>query len=204
MTDGLTITGGWQLINRSVAVMIAGLDCGNFVVAADGTLFVPFGSDPDGLFTPSYLNSVSDPRSTNPALVTFNITVGSDTITVYVPLLIGYAYASKGRLLRPGTEQETKTPQGPPLGKKRRTHRAAALLKGAQGISFTCDNNIFDLAKFTDAGGNVLTRDTLFSGVYRKEIDDNWSFDSMLSWQITRPYPCTIVALSGFIETNET
>lgn len=204
MTDGLTITGGWQLINRSVAIVIAGLDCGNFIVGSDGTVFVPFGSDPDGLFTPSYLNSVSDPRSTNPALVTFNITVGADTITVYVPLLIGYPYTSQGRLLRPISEQEVKTPQGPALGKKRRTHRVGALLHSAQGISFTCDNNTLDPANFTDPGGNTLTKDTLFSGVYRKEIDDNWSFDSMLAWQITRPYPCTIVALSGFIETNET
>ncbi len=113
MTDGVTLNGNWTLPGVLVDVCIAGLDCGTISANTDGSLFVPFGADPDGIFTASYLNMVSNPNSTNPALTTFNITNGaSEVITVSVPVLVGYSYPSVGQLLRPTTEQQTKSPLG--------------------------------------------------------------------------------------------
>ena len=208
MTDSITISGGWQLIGQYVAIVIAGLDCGTYQLDKFGEATVPYGSDPDGLLSPNYLNSVSDSTSTNPALVSFDITNGSDeTITVYVPVLIGYAYTSTGKLMRPILESQAKDPQGTSLGKKRRIFDIAVLFTNAQGVSFgtndsTANTNMQD-ANFYDNRNVAYTKDHLFTGVYWGSINDSDSYDGQLIWKITRPYPCVINAISVFINTSE-
>ena len=206
MTDGVTFNGLWSLAGDSVAVVVAGLDCGNYTIGPAGTIFVPFGSDPDGLFTAGYLNSVSDNASPHPALTSFVVTntATGETITVYVPVVIGYPFVSKGQLLRPQTEQQLRTPQGGGVGKTRRVHWYGALLKGAQGVSFGTDlTGTLDAAPLIDGGGNILTKDTLFSGVLAAPLDDRPSFDGRIAWEISRPYPCTVVGLTSFLEVSE-
>lgn len=204
MTDGVTINGNWSAPGASMAVVIAGLDCGNFTVGTDGSIFVPFGSDPNGLMTAGYLNSVSDPDSTNPSVVPITVTNGSgDTLTAYVPILVGYTYTSQGMPLRPVLDDQVKTPQGPGLGKTRRAHWLGALLTNAQGISFISTTGVALPAQLTDGGENLLTNDTLFSGVYAAPIDDNSSYDGIVGWIFTRPYPGVVNALTGFLETSE-
>lgn len=58
--DGQTVVfyGYWHLLGRTVSVFVAGLDCGDYVVASDGSVTVPFGAC-DGLFTLAYLESIS-------------------------------------------------------------------------------------------------------------------------------------------------
>ena len=203
MTDGLTITGGWQLTNRPCAIMIAGLDCGNFIIKNDGTAFVPFGADPDGLLTPSYLNSVSDPNSTNPALVSFNITVGSDTITVYVPVLIGYVYVSQGQTLRAKTETVTKSPTGGATGKLRIVQNYAASLVNTVGLQVGTLFSNTQPMPFKQPNQTALTHDQMFSGVIFSGLNDSHTYDGQLCWQVTRPYPCTIVSLNAYIDFEE-
>ncbi len=204
MTDGVTITGGWQLVNRNVAVVIAGLDCGNYTLASDGTVFVPFGSDPDGLFTPSYLNSVSDPRSTNPALVSFSITDGGgDTLTVYVPVLIGYAYSSFAQVLRPKGEQIIKSQSGGGTGKRRRIYNYAMLLNNAVGLQVGTNSANSEPAQFRQLNDTLLTHDQMFSGIFYSALNDSHSFDGQLFWMVTRPYPCTILSVNSFMYVEE-
>lgn len=209
MTDGITLNGLSYVPGALLAVVIAGLDCGNFTVAIDGSIFVPFGTDPDGLMTAAYLNAVNNPLATDNALVPISIVNSStsETIIVYVPVVIGYPYISQGQVLRPGTEAQVKSPQGPALAKKRRVHNFGVLLAnavgGTAGVTFSTDDNPGHLAKFRTDGGTLLTCDTPFNGVWWNDMDDHDSYDGQITWTVSRPYPCTVVALTGFIETAD-
>ncbi len=204
MTDGVTLNGNWTLPGVAVDVCIAGLDCGTITANQDGSIFVPFGADPDGLFTAGYLNQVSNPNSTNPALATFSITNGaSDTLTVSVPVLVGYSYRSVGWCLRPTTEGQVKSPMGGATGKRRRMERAGLELINAQGLAIGNKIGNTDTVQFKDAGLNTTTKDVLFSGVMQLTVRDSNSYDGQLYWEITRPYPCTITAVTTFLETEE-
>ena len=204
MTDGVTLNGNWTFGGMAVDVCIAGLDCGTITANPDGSVFVPFGADPDGLFTAGYLNSVSNPNSTNPALATFNITNGAgDILTVSVPVLVGYSYSSVGWCLRPTTEGQTKSPLGGAVGKKRRMQRAGFEFINAQGVAIgNKQGNTFPI-QFKDTGVNATTKDVLFSGIMQQTISDTSSFDGQLYWEVTRPYPCTIVSVTTFLEIEE-
>ena len=204
MTDGVTLNGNWTLPGLSVDVCIAGLDCGTIVSNIDGSLFVPFGADPDGLFTASYLNMVSNPASTNPANTTIVITNGAgDVVTASVPVLVGYSYPSVGHLLRPTTEGQIKSPLGAGVAKRRRMHRAGFEFINAQGVSIGNQHGNTDVIQFKDAGLTTVTRDVLFSGIMQLPVRDSNSYDGQLYWEITRPYPCTIVSVTTFLEIEE-
>ena len=51
----ITIYGLWHLYNTMVTAYIGGLDCGDYLVAVDGSIIVPYGSDVGKLMTPAYL-----------------------------------------------------------------------------------------------------------------------------------------------------
>lgn len=205
MTDGVTLTGNWTLPGVPLDICIAGLDCGTVVSdSGDGSVFVPFGSDPDGLFTASYLNSVSNPNSTNPALTTLTITNGAgDTLTVSVPVLVGYSFNSAGQCLRPTTEGQIKSPMGGGVAKRRRMHRAGLELVNAQGLAIGNRHGNTDFVQFKDNGLNTTTHDILFSGIMQLPVRDSNSYDGQLYWEVTRPYPCTIVSVTTFLEVEE-
>lgn len=198
---GLTLSGMWTIPNASVAVVIAGLDCGTFSVALDGTVTVPWGSDPDGLLQPSYLIGVSAPLGSNPSLTPLTLSDGTYTNIVYVPVVIGYPYSSIGQLPRPMGEAQIKSPQGAGLGKTRRVHWVSALFQSAQGVLIGASSG--REIQFSDSGENVSTHDHLFTGVWAQTIDDSYGFDGQVTWAINRPYPCTVVSLNTFLETQE-
>jgi hypothetical protein len=56
--DGVKLCGLGTLEGQTVAAFIAGLDLGDYVVE-DGSIFVPYGSDADHLFTLAYLRNMS-------------------------------------------------------------------------------------------------------------------------------------------------
>lgn len=206
MTDGVTFQGMWTMPTATVAVSVAGLDCGNFVVNADGTVFVPFGSDSGGQFTANYLNAVSNSLSTDPALMAISITDGDgDTIIVYVPVTIGYPFTSQGLTTRPMIENQIKSAEGSGLAKKRRLQEFGMLLENAQGLSVGGDFQHLELQVFTanNVDDSPISLGARFTGVYWQKLNGNWDFDGQIAWQITRPYPCTVSAVSGFIETDE-
>lgn len=62
--SNIVLYGFHYLIGESLSVMIGGLDCGDFTVAAGGTLTVPLGSDAGGLLTEAYLLELTNSGST--------------------------------------------------------------------------------------------------------------------------------------------
>lgn len=119
------------------------------------------------------------------------------------PVAIGYAYPSQGQILRAIAPQEAGAQNGPALGKTRRTHMYSALLQKAQGVSFGTDFSATRPAQLRSKGGIPLPLTTLFSGVHQDSLQDDYSFDSMLCWQITRPYPATVCTLGAFLHTQD-
>lgn len=120
------------------------------------------------------------------------------------PFAIGHTFTSRGQILRPVTAQESMTRTGSALGKKRRTTYAAPLLADAQGVSMGVDFLTMRPLAFMSAGGTVpLTLQQTFSGVYWGTVDADSNYDNMWCWEITRPYPCTVVAVEIQHKTNE-
>ena len=125
------------------------------------------------------------------------------------PMTVGFTYTSQGQLVRPAVAAESGARSGPAIGKKRRSHYLIAQLEGTQGVSFG--------TQFTNAAGasgvvaalfktDYDTNYTVlqqFSGVFRMNMTDPYSFDSMPCWQVTRPYICNITALGAAISTQD-
>ena len=132
-------------------------------------------------------------------------------LTYCAPFAVGHTFTSRGQILRPATSQESMTQTGPAMGKKRRTTYAAPLLADAQGVSMGVDFLTMRPLDFKtnngigQAGGGVTTMplSQTFSGVYRGPVDADSNYDNMWCWEITRPYPCTVVAVEIQHKTNE-
>lgn len=209
MTTAITFYGMHQFVGQTASVTIVGLDCGNYVVASDGSVTVPYESDPDGLLTADYLIS----RSADPPdpvygwgelAATFCVTSSGDVLTeVTLPVVVGFNFVSDGQIVRPMTSGEVKSPLGAALGKTRRNHMYGALLTSTQGISFGGDFTNLREAEFQTPDGAAYEMHTLFSGVWWDLCDDDYGFDGMLSWRIARPYPATVAAVSGYIMTED-
>lgn len=127
----------------------------------------------------------------------------SDGVFWTTPVAIGYAYTSQGQILRAIAPAEAGAQNGPALGKTRRTHQYSCLLQSAQGISFGTDFTSTRPAQLRSKGGTPLAKNVLFSGVHQDALADDYSFDSMLCWQLTRPYPATVCTLGAFLHTQD-
>jgi hypothetical protein len=95
---------------------------------------------------------------------------------------------------------------GPGFAKLRRNQKAGFQLSQAQGISI--GTQFVDLTKvrvltLKSDNVNVNTVIQLFTGVIQQDVDDPNSLNGMLAWQITRPYPCTVTAVGGFLHTTD-
>jgi hypothetical protein len=67
-SGSVVLSGFWPLVGLSVTAFIAGLNCGSYTVDATGSITVPYGSDPDGLFTQAYM--LAYPSTGQPGLST--------------------------------------------------------------------------------------------------------------------------------------
>lgn len=178
------LSGLWHLNGKTVAAFIGGLDCGDYTVSS-GALYVPYGAA-GGLYTSAFAAAAAT-------------------------WVVGFAFSSKGQLLRPATIQQAGTRMGPALGKTRRSHVGSVLLHNTQGISFGTSftdaiggTTSMKPARLMSPGGTVaLAQNELFSGVLWEPLTDGSSLDSMLCWQITRPYPATVVAIGATVQTQD-
>ncbi len=184
---GLTLAGLWHLNGKTVTAWIAGLDCGDHAVA-NGEITIPYGDGisagtADGLFTADLVHSFND----NPRAV------------------VGFTYTSQGQIVRPHSPQETGARNGPGFMKLRRTNWFGFQLEGAVtgSISFGTDFSALQAAEFKKPGGRPYTKLEQFTGIFRDTGSDSDSFDSMICWQVTRPYPANMVALGGALETKD-
>lgn|GEM_PF-2552997 len=130
-------------------------------------------------------------------------TTQSDTI----PAVIGFTYTSQGQIVRPAQHGETGAQTGPGHGKTRRNHMVSFLLSagvyGTMSVGTVLVPAKMRPALFKQPNGDAYATTDLFSGVYWHTIEDNYSFDGMIAWEITRPLPCTVVSITGFLHTQD-
>lgn len=180
--DGLRAWGYWPLIGQTVSATWGELDLGDAVVAADGHVDFPY----SGEFTAAYVATLAVRSGTN------------------LDPVIGLTYTSRGQMLRPDFGQDAGARNGPAFGKKRRNHWFAAMLYRTQGIKFGVDfGATLHAAKFQTPGGTNYAASSLYSGIISDTVQDDYSFDGMLSWQQTRPVPGHILAVGGYIESMD-
>lgn len=204
VTGTLILSGLSYLAGKTVTVWAGGLDAGDYTVSNTGTITVTYG---DGIN--------SGPNGTSNTTGTTNPGGGAYLLTsAYVqsfgagnmPIYVGFTYNSQGQLVRPQAPAETGARSGPGFGKKRRNHQYAVQAVNSQGLSFgtsfTASLQMY-AANFKDATETVLPVNQLFTGIHWDTLADDYSFDGMLAWQVTRPYPATVAAVGGFIHTQD-
>lgn len=197
-----------------LTVYCAGLDCGDHPVRPDGSVFVPWGSDPDNLFYPSWLFQtaldsappipIPDPFRREYGATACNVDITANDgklLRITIPLAIGLPYHSRVQTLRPNTPELSHSPYGPSLAETRRLHQFGIHLSTAQGVSVGTNVNNLRRIDFRDPRGNKYPKARFFTGIHHDLIDDDYSFDGMLMAEIFRPYPTTISAIIGFSKT---
>ena len=207
MSDGIYFWNYSYLAGQTLSVWCAGLDCGDHAVNDDGSVFVPWQSDPDALFTKDYLIALSnDPPNGGFGASACNIDLSNEddtTTRVTVDLAIGLPYTSEVQVLRPNDPSETNSEYGPSLAETRRLHDYGMLVANTQSLSIgTTEDNLRPIV-FTDDAGDKYPDSSLFTGVYAGLLDCDYDFDGMMLVQMYRPYPATISALIGFIKTYD-
>lgn len=175
----LQLGGLWPHEGKSVDVFAGGLDLGSYSVSG-GIVNVPYGAVAE--FTSAYVAGYAN-----------------------MPIVVGHTYTSQGQIVRPAGQVESGARNGPGLGKKRRAQHYAALLHQTKGISF---GTVFGklnpaLFKTSPDGGNALGTFDTKTGLHWAPLTDDNGFDSMLAWEITRPYPAMVVAVTCFLDTKD-
>lgn len=217
--SGIVVTGLWHAIGKSVSAYIAGLDCGDYTVASDGTITVPYQSDPDQKLTAAYIKSINDQApNTAPTgggwytitelVGTITVTIGGLPVTCTVPMVIGFNYNSDGQLVRPDQQKDAGT-TSPAMGEPKRIEQYAIQVydtvsgPAGTGLKVGTDSNHLHPALFRTKGGTAVDNSTGYSGIHWDKLDDDYGFDNMFYWRMGRPFPATVVAITGFIEATE-
>lgn len=161
-----------------------------------GSAPAPIGATPSGGFADW---ATLGPGPASPAAIP-----PADGVIWTTPVAIGYGYPSQGQILRPINPQEAGAANGPALAKTRRSHMFGALLFKTQGISFGTDFNFLRPGNLHDTNDEtLLPMTTLYSDVLWDTLDDTYSFNSMLCWEVTRPYPANVCSLGAFLHTQD-
>jgi hypothetical protein len=197
----LGLNGLWHLNGKTVTVWAGGLDVGDWPVV-NGSIAVPFG---DGVN--------SGPAGTSNTTGPFRPGGGGylltpDFVNAFagaMPIVVGFNYESRGQILRPNTQQESGARNGPAFGKKKLQNMIAIYAVNTQGVEYGTDfgTGRMQPAYFRDKAGTTIPINTTYTGIFWDTIGDDWSYDGMLAWRVTRPYPATIAAIGGFLKTND-
>jgi hypothetical protein len=193
----ITLNGLWHLNTRTVQVFAAGLDLGerspnastftDFVVT-NGSTTIPFG---DGI-------------SAGPGagLFTHDFAVAAAAAN---QIIAGLTYISQGQIVRPNEPKETGARTGPAFGKKRTTAKYAIMVDSTgTGLQIGTTFAKMDPVLFKDDTGAALQPGQTASGVYVAQLQDDYSFDSMICWQQSRPKPANILAVGAVeIQTHD-
>lgn len=139
-----------------------------------------------------------------------NVFFGSSSSTsrVTIPAVAGFTYTSQGQIVRAAEQGETGSMTGIGQGKTRRNHMVGVLLSaavyGTMSLGTVFVASKMRPANFKQADAHTPVPTTgLFSGVYWSTIEDNYGFDGMIAWQITRPLPLTVVSITAFLHTQD-
>ena len=203
LNDGaVTFYGLTYLNGKKVSVFAAAVDCGDYVVE-NGQVTVPLGTlDAISGYTfdiPQF--NLLQPQASTFASVSTMIVGG--TQDYIIPCVIGFNYKTQGQLCRPASQNDTGARNGPGYGKKKRQARYAITLVNSMGVKVGTTLGKTKPVPTTTPGGKQLPYLTTATGIKRETLTDDFSFDSMLCWETTRPYPATVVTYGGFIETED-
>lgn len=181
--SGVTFTGFFHLAGKTVSVFAGGLDLGDWTVASNGTIFVPFypaGGQKNALYTSAFVATFSGA----------------------MPAVAGFTFTTQGQLVDPIDPGQDGARNGPGFGKIKRTNKVLAKLVNTVGIYFGTDRAKWNLAKLATKGMTKLAQNVMFTGVYKDNVQDAAEgMESAVAFQITRPYPATVANLGGMIET---
>lgn len=124
-------------------------------------------------------------------------------VTYLIPSTVGFTYTSRGQLLRPDFGQDAGAQSGPAFGKKRRIHWHATNFYRSRSVSIGADFDNMYPVKIQEADGTTIEAPTLYSGIVSDTVENDYSFNAQLAWEITRPYALTITATGGFLQTMD-
>lgn len=189
--NNIRFHGLWPLNGKTVSVWAAGIDCGDFQVQ-NGYVDVPL----EGLFTYRWLTQLSSQNNDYGNLAT---TIDQ---TLVIPAIVGFTYTSRGQVLRPVAQDATGSALGPAWAKLRREASTGVLMHSSQGASFGTNFEKLRPALFRTPGDRAYTKTELWSGLHLLAIDDGYTFESQLCWEVKRPYPLTITAIGGNMVTE--
>ena len=190
------------LNGKKVSVFAAALDCGDFVVE-NGQIDVPLGTVDN---ISGYTFDIPQFKLLQPLAAQFAnmaVSVVQSGVSYSIPCAIGFNYKTQGQLCRPMLQADTGARNGPGFGKKRRTARYAVSLVESLGVQIGTDFTDMHPIPMTTPGGKTLPYLSPFTGIKRDTLKNDFSFDSMLCWQSTRPFPVTVTAIGGFIATED-
>lgn len=181
---------------ETMAVFLAGIDCGDFVVV-NGEIQIPTdGSVGGGLMTDHYLAQVS--------AMDRNWGVNTIYTSGYrLPVVVGYRYASRGQLVRPVKPEDVGAMAGPGFGKFKRNHIAAFMVSSTGPLRVGTDFSRLHTLQRATPGERIYTPTELSDGILVESIDDDSTYDSMLCWEVDSPYSAKIMAVGGFIKTED-
>jgi hypothetical protein len=200
--NAVTFFGLNYLNGHTVSVFAAALDCGDYLVE-NGQVTVPLGTaDPIS----GYAFDIPQFNILQPIAADFSqvsVTVVGSGVQYSIPCVIGYNYQTQGQLCRPMLQADTGARNGPGFAKNKRTARYGINLVSALGVKVGTDFSRMRPVPTTSPAGRLLPYLSMYNGIRRETLEDDFSFDSMLCWQTTRPYPATVVTFGGFITTED-
>lgn len=193
-------------VNLSVAIL--GVDLGDFLLASDGSVTVSLVATAGQGAAKSAAQLIAADGDYGESNVVCSVKNGGAAVQTTVPIVVGLPFVAQGQRLRAIAADDTKTRSGSTLGMNRRAHQFAVLLQNCVEVAFgtkLTPSPLGDMkpAVFTDDAGTAIASGTTFSGVYHDTLNDDYTYDSMFCWVTVRPYPCTIVSATSFIETTE-
>ncbi len=118
-------------------------------------------------------------------------------------IVVGFTFTSDGQIVRANSPQESGARNGPALAKTRRSARYAVQVYDTAGLSVGTVFTKMNPVLFKNVIGQQMGVNATYTGVYRESLDDDYSFDSMLCWRITRPLPANIAAAGMFPHTQD-
>jgi hypothetical protein len=184
--------GTWEIYDSTTGALLVAMDYNGAVaggpLAQGGTPQV-FSGQPARITLGSFLQG----------------TVVTSSSRLVIPAVVGFTYTSQGQLLTPIVQQDSGAQMGPGFGKKKRHHQYAALFHNTQGVSVGTNFSNLKVATFAsdDGGAAPNPLNQLFSGTWWATLGDDYGRDQSLCWQVTRPYPVSIAAIGGFIQTQD-
>jgi hypothetical protein len=179
-----TASGFYYLAGRTVRLTAGGLDLGNVTIGSDGTCVLTLGAT-NPLFTSAFVSSFG----------------GSMLV------IAGFNYICQGQIVRPARQEESGTRGGPGFGRKRRASHYLLGLVDAQGLYIGTDFTRLNVVTLTSGADWTfamapLAANVMKTGLQATTLTDDYSYDSMVCWQVPGPFPATIACLSDILQTQ--